>query len=99
MESAGPAPLVEVSSLSGDTLPSRVEVIHQLVRKAGFSRVVAKVAVADLRHSTTALYQSKWSRFLHWYHKRDVIPCKASVQQVGEFSLYMRRDLGLFVLV
>ena len=59
--------------------------------------MVARVAAADLQHSTVNLYQPKWSRFLGWCHQRDIEPCKASVPQVAEFFLYLRHDLGLFV--
>ena len=50
--------------------------------------------MADLRQSTAALYQSKWSRFLS-----AVDPCKASVPQVAEFFLFLQQDLGISVPV
>ena len=59
MELAGPAPHAEVLSRSKDSPASHVEVIQQLVRKAGFSKAVARVTAAVLRRSTAALYQSK----------------------------------------
>ena len=43
-----------------------MEVIKRLVRKNGFLRRVAEVITKDLRGSTAALYQRKWSKFLHW---------------------------------
>ena len=69
-----------------------------LSEKQGFLGL-AKAAAADLRSSTTALYQSKWFRFFHWCRRRDITLCKASVQQVTEFFLYLCRDLRLSVPV
>ena len=89
-----PALLVEVPSKHRDPPASRMEVIQCLVQKAGFSKAVARVTAADLRHSTPALYQSKWSRFLHWCDRQGVGPCKASVPQIVEFFLFLHQELG-----
>ena len=45
--------------------------------------------------STGELYQRKWSRFLHWCRVRNLTLCKTTVQQIGEFFLYMRCDLKM----
>ena len=37
-----------------------MEIVHRIIRKVGFSSIVASVAAADLRLSTTALYQSNY---------------------------------------
>ena len=49
--------------------------------------------VADLRRSTTALYQSKGSGSFIGV----ITPCKASVQRIAEFFLYLCRDFRLSV--
>ena len=72
MELASLAARTEVPSQSQEPPCSRVETIQRLVRKAGFSKAAAKVAAADLRRSTAALYQSKWSQFLNWCHRRGI---------------------------
>ena len=84
------APHVEVPSRPRDPPTLRVEVVQCLVRKAGFSKAVARVAAADLRHSNTALYQSKWSRFQGWCNRRGIDPGKGSeVWSKEESSLYI----------
>ena len=65
--------------------------------KAGFSNEVTEVASTDLRKSTACLYQGKCSRFLHWCHGRNIAPCKATIQQLAEFFLYLYRELKLTV--
>ena len=74
-----------------------MEVIKHLVRKVGFSGKVVEVVAADLRGSTAAIYQGKWSRFLYWCHGLNLSPCKATVHQVVEFFLNLRRELKLLV--
>ena len=74
-----------------------MEVIKHLVRKVGFSGKVVEVVAADLRGSTAAIYQGKWSRFLYWCHGQNLSPCKATVHQVVEFFLNLRRELKLLV--
>ena len=66
MELTGVAPHVKVSSRSRNPPASCVEVVQVLVGKADISREVVQVASADLRRSTAALCQSKWSRFFDW---------------------------------
>ena len=51
----------------------------------------------DLRHSTAALYQSKWTRFIGWCDRRGVDPFKATIPQIAEFFLFLRQELGLSV--
>ena len=51
----------------------------------------------NLRCSTAALYQSKWTRFLGWCDRWGVDPCKASVLQIAEFFLYLSQELNLSV--
>ena len=63
----------------------------------GFSRVVARVAAADLWKFSVALHQVKWSRFLSWCDRQRVNLCKASVPQVMECFLLRHQDLGLYV--
>ena len=45
------------------------------------------------------LYQRKWSRFLHWCHGRNSVPCKATFQQLAEFYFYLWKELKLSVSV
>ena len=97
VELAGPATCAEVPSRPRDLLASRMEVIQHHAQKAGFSKAVVQVTVAELRHSTAALYQSKWSRFLGWCDRQGVFPCKASVPQIAEVFLYLRQELCLSV--
>ena len=96
MELAVPATCAEVPR-PRDLPASCMEVIQHLVRKAGFSRAVARVAAVDFWQSTAALYQLKWTRFLGWCNQRDVNPCKASVPQITKFFLYLHQELGLSV--
>ena len=98
VELAGPATHVEIQSRPRDPPASHVEVIQRLVRNAGFSRAFALVAAADLRRSTVALYQFKWTRCLGWCDRQGVDPCKASVPQIAEFFLYLHQEFGLSVL-
>ena len=58
---------------------------------------VVEVVASDLRGSVAALYQGKWSQFLHWYHGWNFAPCKATVQQIAKFFLYLWRELKLLV--
>ena len=76
---------------------SRMDFIQRLVRKAGFSQKVASVAAADLRRSTAAISQSKWSRFLDWCGRRGVNPCNASILVIAKFFLHLHQDLGFSV--
>ena len=66
VELAGSVAHAEVLSRPRDLPASRMGVIQRVVRKADFSRTVAWVAATDLRRSTAALYQCKWTRFLGW---------------------------------
>ena len=97
MEGAGSIPRQKVSLQSGNCLLSCIETLKCLVQKAGFSREIVEVFALDLRASTAAIYQRKWSRFLHWCHRQNLSPCKVTVQQIAEFFLYLRRELKLLV--
>ena len=97
MEPAGSATRTEVSSRPRDPPPSRVETIQRIIRKAGFSQAVARVAAADLQRSTADLYRSKWSQFLDWFDRRQIDPSKVSIPQVAEIFLYLHQELGLSV--
>ena len=97
MELADPVTHVEVPSWPRDPLASRMEVVQCLVGKPGSSRVVVLVTTADLQHSTAALYQSKWTRFLGWCDRRGVDPGKASVTQIAKFFLCYHQELSLSV--
>ena len=72
-----------------------MELIQQLIKKVGFSKKVARIGAADLRHSTAAIYQSKWTRFLGWCDRRGVDPCKSTVPVIVEFFLHLRQELRL----
>ena len=91
--SYGLASSAEVPSRSRYPPPACLQTIQRLVRNAGFSREVAKVAAVDLQSSTASLYQSKWSWFLSWCHQQDIDPCKASIPWVAEFFLYLCHHL------
>ena len=58
---------------------------------------VAKVVTLDLRGSTAVFYKGKWSKFLLWCHGQNLFPCNATVQQIAEFFLCLRRELKLLV--
>ena len=60
--------------------------------------MVVNVAASDLMCSTTALYQSKLSQFLHWCRRWDLAPYKASIQQIADLFLCLRHNLKLSVL-
>ena len=48
-----------------------------------------------LQRSTSALYQSKWIRFLDFCDRRGVNACKASVPQIAEVFLYLCQEVSL----
>ena len=50
-------------STTCEEVPSRPQ---RLIRMVGFSRKVVRITSSDLRRSTAAFYQSKWTRFLGW---------------------------------
>ena len=52
----------------------------------------------DLRRSTACFHKRKWSKFFQWCRGRNIAPCKATVQQIAEFFLYLRKELKLLVL-
>ena len=54
-----------------------------------------KVDTLDFRGSAAALYQGKWSRFLHGCHGQNLSPCKATVPQIAELFLCLWRKLKL----
>ena len=83
VEPSCPTTREEVPPRPRDPPSSHVEVIQHLIRKAGFSRKVVCVAASDLRRSTAALYQSKWTRFFGWCDGRSVNPCKATLSQIA----------------
>ena len=99
LEPASSASCQEVSMRPQDPPTSRVELIQHIIRKAGFLLRVVRVAAADLKHSTAALYQSKWTRFLGWCDRRGVDPCKATIPEIAEFFLFLRQKLELSVPV
>ena len=74
-----------------------MEVVQRLIRKAGFSREVAWVATADLRHSAAALCQSKRFRFPDWCDRWSIDPCKVSVPRIAEFFPFLCWFLDLSV--
>ena len=91
--------------MSGISIPSWpvgssspcVEVVKQLVRKAGFSREVVEVFTSGLRVSKAAFCRGKWSRFLHWCCGWKISPCKVTIPQITKFFLYLQSKLKLFV--
>ena len=89
------SPVSGSSIAAGDPPPSHLEVIPRLIRKAGFLRAVMIVIASDLRGSTAALYQGKWSRFLHWCRGWNLTPCKASVQHVAEFLTFLHHQVAV----
>ena len=97
MEPACLATHEEVPSRPRDLPSLCVEVIQRLIRKVGFSRRVEQVAALDLRCTTAALYQYKWTRFRGWCDRQGVDPCKATIPQVTEVFLFLRQELGLSV--
>ena len=86
MEPPCTAPRQEISPGPRDPPTSCVELIQ------GFSRKVARVAAADLRCSTAALYQSKWTQFLGWGNRWGVDPCKTTIVVIAEFFLYLCQE-------
>ena len=52
---------------------SHLEVVKQLMRKAGFLKEIAEVVALNLRKSTACLYHEKWFRFHHWCHGRNKV--------------------------
>ena len=43
------------------------------------------------------LYQEKWVKFFHCFRGRNLFPCKATVQQIAQFYLCLRKKLRLTV--
>ena len=87
----------EVPPRPQDPLTSRVGLIQRLIRTAGFSMKIACVAAADLKRSTSAIYQSKWTRFLGWCDRRGIDPCKTTSPVITELFLYLHQELELSV--
>ena len=87
----------KVPSRSEDPLPSRAEVFQDIVKMTVFLRRVTEVVAKDLRGSTANLYQGKWLRFLYWCFGWNISPCKATVQQIVDFFLYLWGELKLSV--
>ena len=96
MESACPASCKEVSLWSGDAATLLIDVIKHLIRKAGFFREVVEVT-SDLKGSTAALYQGKWSRFLIWCRGQNLSPRKVTITQIAKLFLYLWRELKFSV--
>ena len=81
---------------AGGVVRTCMETMMQLVCKAGYSKEVTGIIATDLRRSTACLYQVKWSGFHHGCPGSNVTLCKATVQQIAEFFLYLQ-ELGLSV--
>ena len=64
------------------------------VRKV-FSAEVARRAAAPQRSSSICLYQSHYNKFTGWCDTRSLTPESANIQDLANFLLYLRVDLGL----
>ncbi len=84
-------------SKRGKTLPSRLEVIRQSVRRDGFSAEAAEVIAKCRRTSTTSLYDARWRIWGDWCLQREINPVEPSLGQIGDFLLHLFRVKKLSV--
>lgn len=72
---------------------SRVLAIQRNLVQEGFSSQVAeRAASGSLRESSLRLYQSHYKRFSSWCSEREISPEFASVQDLGDFLLYLHSE-------
>ena len=81
--------LSQVSSKSRISSASCLETMRRFVRRAGFSKRVAKQIGLSRRTSTLRLYQSKWSLYKWWCHKFGRSVSSPSIPKIADFLLFL----------
>ena len=66
-----------------------------VIQEQGFSDEVAARIEAPQRHSTRAVYKSKWAIFVKWCDSNKVSFRSPSVNQIAEFLLHLFKDRNL----
>ena len=78
------------------TPASHVDVIKQLIRKAGFTNKSVQCDIADVKKSTACLCQGRRPKFFHWCHVKTISPYKATIQQIAQFyHMYINLNLTI----
>ena len=65
------------------------------IQEQGYSDQVATRIEAPQRHSTRAVYKSKWSIFVKWCDSNKVDFRSPSVNQIADFLLYLFKERNL----
>ncbi len=86
---------ITVSQPTGNTQPTRLEIIKQHLQKKGFSQQASETISGHHRESTSKLYQFKWALFADWCNRREIDPLKASIPTVADFFLYLFHEKNL----
>ena len=97
--STDPAPSEEGSFVStgvqvvtpntSDISSSRLVAMQQHMEASGISRSVARRIYSAKRSSTNALYDYRWKSWVDWCVGREVDPFNPSVNQFGEFLIFL----------
>ena len=97
--STDPAPSEEGSFVStgvqvvtpntSDISSSRLVAMQQHMEASGISRSVARRIYSAKRSSTNALYDYRWKSWVDWCVGREVDPFNLSVNQFGEFLIFL----------
>ena len=66
-----------------------------VIQEQGFSDEVAARIEAPQRHSTRAVYKSKWAIFVKWCESNEVDLRLPSVNQIAEFLLHLFKERKL----
>ena len=91
--------LTALSSASLESQPSPLEIIKGFHKERGFSEAVAQRLAISPRQSSAGVYESKWKVFGEWCHVKQINPVKATVQQLADFLICLRRrNYGSYIL-
>ena len=71
---------------------SHLEVVQRVLRERGFSLSAAREMSSSVWTSSADVYQGKWAIFCGWCHQRGLSPVDASIQQIADFLIYLRRE-------
>ena len=89
-----PARIQSGSSGSRGSAPDVLDAVMRSLRLAGLSRQAAEVAAQSQRASTRRVYDCRLCHFFKWCRRRAIHPADTSVEEVGDFLLYLF-DSGL----
>ena len=62
--------------------------------REAFLKKQPSTSLEQLRQSTRAIYDSKWSIFCSWCLSKQIDPLSITAQQLAEFFLYLFEDKG-----